>query len=47
MVRFLIDAGADVKAREKGYDATSLGWAEHGEHGEVIAILREAMEKCA
>ena len=45
MVRFLIDAGADFKAREKGYDATPLGWAEHGGHGEVIAILREAMEK--
>jgi peptide-methionine (S)-S-oxide reductase len=39
-VRVLVDAGADLHARDKAYDATPLGWAEHDNQTEIAAYLR-------
>ena len=39
-VRVLVESGGDVSARDRGYGATPLGWAEHGGHEEIASYLR-------
>lgn len=39
-VRVLVEAGADLAARDRVYDGTPLGWAEHLGRGEIAAYLR-------
>ena len=38
-VKLLIERGADVNAREEGYDATPLGWAVHAMQARTIDVL--------
>lgn len=40
LVRVLLELGADPSAREPGYGATPLGWAEHAGRPEVVELLR-------
>lgn len=40
LVRLLLDAGADPTVRDRRFDATPLGWAEHFDHDDVAALLR-------
>jgi ankyrin repeat protein len=35
IIRLLLEHGADPNARDRGYDATPRGWAEH--HGQAEA----------
>lgn len=39
--RLLLGRGADTTIRDRTYDSTPLGWAEHFDHLEVAAVLRE------
>lgn len=39
-VQLLANRGARLDSRDKGFQATPLGWAEHAGHGEVAAFLR-------
>lgn len=39
-VRALVEAGAPLGARDRVYDGTPLGWAEHLGRGEIAAYLR-------
>lgn len=41
-VRVLVEAGADLSVRDRGFDSTPLGWAEYGEHAEIAQYLRAA-----
>ncbi|MET9018578.1 ankyrin repeat domain-containing protein [Actinopolymorpha sp. NPDC004070] len=40
LVRFLVEQGADHGLRDASFDATPLGWAEHGGNEETAAYLR-------
>jgi ankyrin repeat protein len=40
VVETLLELGADPDLRDPSFDATPLGWAEHGRHEEVMALLR-------
>jgi ankyrin repeat protein len=39
-VEALLAAGADPSLRDGIYDSAPAGWAEHGEHPEIAAVLR-------
>ena len=39
-VRILVDAGADLDARDEAWHGTPLNWAEHSENEEIAAYLR-------
>ena len=41
LVERLLTAGADPNLRDRRFDSTPLGWAEHLDHPEVAARLRE------
>lgn len=41
-VRVLVDAGADLRLRDRIYRGTALDWAVHLEHPEIAAYLRAA-----
>lgn len=36
---FLIERGAEIDPRESAYGATPIGWAAHGDHQEMLALL--------
>jgi hypothetical protein len=40
MATRLLSLGADRDIRDARFDATPLGWAEYGEHTELIEVLR-------
>ncbi|MFN2384901.1 MAG: ankyrin repeat domain-containing protein [Thermoanaerobaculia bacterium] len=40
-VRVLVEAGADLGARDRIYQATPLGWAEYLQRAEIASYLRE------
>ncbi|KGM34649.1 hypothetical protein P409_09045 [Inquilinus limosus MP06] len=42
--RLLLDRGADPTIRDRTYNSTPLGWAEHFGHPEVAAVLRGGAE---
>jgi len=42
MIALLLAAGADPTIRDKLWNGTPLGWAEHGRHEAAIAVLRPA-----
>lgn len=44
-VKILLDAGADVNAKDSIYDGTPFGWAEYGERTEVIKYLKERLSR--
>lgn len=39
MVKLLLELGADPTSRDRSYNATPLGWAEHNQKAEVIEYL--------
>jgi len=39
-VKVLVEAGADLNARDTAFDGTPLGWAEYGKRLEVIKYLK-------
>ena len=39
LVDLLLGAGADPTIRDTRFDATPLGWAQHGGHAELIEVL--------
>jgi hypothetical protein len=39
LARLLLALGADREARDQEYDATPLGWAEHGDQPAVVALF--------
>ncbi|WP_409494695.1 ankyrin repeat domain-containing protein [Amycolatopsis sp. cmx-11-12] len=41
-VRALLAAGADVSLEDTLYSSSALGWAEHFEQEEILAVLRDA-----
>jgi hypothetical protein len=43
-VRSLVEAGADLTARDERFGATVLEWAKKGQHEAVIAYLKSVME---
>ncbi len=40
-VKILIDAGANLKAKDAIWNGTPLGWAEYGNRKEIVEYLRE------
>jgi hypothetical protein len=44
IVKFLLDHGADPTVRDRRFDGTALGWAEHG-HPEHLATMRALLGK--
>ncbi len=42
VVRMLVEAGANVDAKDTAYQATPLAWAEYYRHAEIAAYLRTA-----
>src|SRR6516162_7170574 len=44
MVRCLVEAGADVTARDERYGATALAWAVQAKQDGVVAYLKSAMK---
>jgi peptide-methionine (S)-S-oxide reductase len=44
-VRTLVEAGADLRARDRLYLGPPLGWALYGKHLEIAAYLREALAR--
>jgi hypothetical protein len=40
-VKVLVEAGADLDAKDTIYDGTPLGWAEYGKQVEIADFLRE------
>ncbi len=40
-VRVLVDAGADLAAKDEAWHGTPLNWAEHSENEEIASYLRE------
>lgn len=40
-VRVLVDAGADLTARDEAWSGTPLNWAEHSENEEIVSYLKE------
>jgi len=44
-VRTLVEAGADLRARDRVYFGPPLGWALHGRHAEIAAYIREALAR--
>jgi ankyrin repeat protein len=45
--RLLLDHGADTTIRDRAYGSTPLGWAEHFDHPEVAAVLKDKNESPA
>ncbi len=45
MAKLLIELGADPSIRDEEFDATPLGWAEYGQHTEVVEYLKEFEDK--
>lgn len=41
IAELLLDRGADRTLRDKRFDATPLGWAEHGDQPELISLLSQ------
>ena len=39
IVKLLLDKGADVNAKDKKFEATSLIWAAVGGHSDVVELL--------
>jgi ankyrin repeat protein len=39
-VKVLINAGADVRARDTAWNGTPLGWAEYGNRHEIASYLK-------
>jgi len=44
-VRSLVEAGADLTARDERFGATALEWAKMGEHTAVVAYLKSVMKE--
>jgi peptide-methionine (S)-S-oxide reductase len=44
-VRVLIDAGADLRQRDKLHHGTPLGWAEYDHQTSIVNYLKEALAK--
>jgi ankyrin repeat protein len=42
VVRLLVERGARTDVRDRVYGGTPLGWAEHGQRGDVADYLRSA-----
>lgn len=42
LVAWLLDHGADPTCRDRDFDATPAGWATHGGHPELAAVLTAA-----
>jgi ankyrin repeat protein len=40
-VRVLVDAGADLTAKDRAWQGTPLNWAEHSENEEIASYLKE------
>ncbi|HKC23244.1 MAG TPA: ankyrin repeat domain-containing protein [Thermoanaerobaculia bacterium] len=40
-VKVLVEAGADLSAKDRVYEGTPLDWAEHLRRGEIASYLRE------
>jgi len=40
-VKVLINAGADLNAKDTAWNGTPLGWAMHGNRGEIVKYLKE------
>jgi hypothetical protein len=45
LARLLLDLGADPRIKDARFDNTPLEWAEHFEHQEVAALLREVSDR--
>ena len=45
LVETLLRLGADPNVRDRRFDSTPLGWAEHLDHPEVAARLREITDE--
>jgi hypothetical protein len=43
-VRSLVEAGADLTARDERYGATALDWAVQGKQDGAVAYLKSAMK---
>ena len=43
-VRSLVEAGADLTARDERFGTTALEWAKRGEHNAVVAYLKSVMK---
>lgn len=41
LVETLLELGADPEARDRSFDATPIGWAEHNHQAHVVAFLRD------
>jgi ankyrin repeat protein len=39
MAELLLSLGADPSLKDQSFDATPLGWAEHGHHQQIIDLL--------
>ena len=44
-VRSLVEAGADLTARDERFDGTALDWAEMGGHQQIIAFLKSVINQ--
>lgn len=44
-VKVLVEAGADLNARDSAWDGTPLGWAEYGNHTEIAQYLKATGDK--
>ena len=42
-VKALVDAGADLVAKDSIYNGTPLGWAEYGNHSEILVYLKQQL----
>ncbi|KAA0022144.1 ankyrin repeat domain-containing protein [Antrihabitans cavernicola] len=42
IAQFLVDSGADTTIRDRSFDGTPLGWAQHCGHADVEAVLQVA-----
>jgi hypothetical protein len=43
-VQSLVEAGADLTARDERFGATALEWAKMGKHDAVVAYLKSIMD---
>ncbi len=39
MATLLLSLGADPSLKDRSFDSTPLGWAEHGNHRQIITLL--------
>lgn len=44
-VKTLVEAGADIRKRDRLYQGPPLGWAMYGKHPEIVTYIREALAR--